>query len=69
MLAIRLDAPNDNNGNPRRVWVVIDSKTGDIIDTIDEEYMGIGPLRQKYPDAVEGPRFATTPHEYRAMKE
>jgi hypothetical protein len=43
VFAIRLNAGNDSNGNPRRIYVVFDS-TGKIVDAIDEGYSGINAL-------------------------
>jgi hypothetical protein len=56
-VAIRLDAPRDINGNPRRVYLVIDPLSGGstegqhIIDTIDEGYEGRSALTSRYPGA------------------
>jgi hypothetical protein len=66
-IAIRLNAGNDANGNPRRVYVLIDGDTGAIIDTQDEGYAGPDAYRDKHPGAVESVTFMTTPGEYRAM--
>lgn len=66
-VAIKLCAPNDRNGNPRRVYVVLDTFTGDIIDAIDEGYCGIGGLHKEYPDIPSPPEFYTTPAEYRSL--
>jgi hypothetical protein len=67
VMAIRLNAGNDSNGNPRRVYVVFDS-TGKIIDAIDEGYSGIQALDEVYPkhnDSVAS--FDTSPSEYREL--
>jgi hypothetical protein len=66
MVAIRLNAGNDRNGNPRRIFVVLDGD-GCFIETIEEGYAGIGALREIYPSIPESPMFETTIHEYRAL--
>jgi hypothetical protein len=35
-----LRAPNDRNGNPRRLWVLYDKNTGGVIQVIEEGYGG-----------------------------
>lgn len=67
MIYIRLDAGNDTNGNPRRLFVVF-SKAGTILETIDEGYNGNSEVRKKYPRHADGGTFATTPTEYRNLK-
>lgn len=64
-LAISLKAGHDVNGNPRRVWVVLDG--GEIVDAIDEEYYGSAAVTNKYPNAILGPRFETTLKEYKSL--
>jgi hypothetical protein len=49
LTAIKLCAKNDNNGNPRRIFVVLDA-TGSIVDTIMEGYEGLAALTNKYPE-------------------
>lgn len=65
-LVIRLDAGHDRNGNPRRVFVALD-KHGDIIGACDEGYVSDAEARKRWPKAVFGPTFATTPAEYREL--
>lgn len=62
---IKLNAGNDINGNPRRVWVGI-SPEGNISGAWDEGYEGrhAMPARLRNKSAVE---FATTSAEYRAI--
>lgn len=62
-LAILLNAKNDRNGNPRRVYVVYCD--GHIVDAIDDNYSGWQGVLEFFPDAVSGGEFATTPAEYR----
>ncbi len=45
MLTIKLTAPNDVNGNPRRVYVVF-NEDGTIAHAVDEGYAGSGALRE-----------------------
>lgn len=59
MLAICLNAGNDRNGNPRRAWVLINDN-GLVVGAKDEGYGGF-----PYPGHTKGPRFTTTPAEYR----
>jgi hypothetical protein len=64
---IHLAAPNDVNGNPRRVYVAI--RGGAIVGAWDEGYAGwgavpAGPLRE-LARIVE--RIPTTPGAYRAI--
>jgi hypothetical protein len=69
MIAIKLNAGNDRNGNPRRVFVVM-GEGGSVLDAIDEGYSGISAFHEKYPDINEGwsPReFETTPREYKEI--
>jgi hypothetical protein len=71
-LAIHLKAKNDMNGNPRRVFVVIDTDPrlgcgeSEIIDVIDEGYAGDGELRRNHGLRAEL-EFETTPAERRAL--
>lgn len=64
-IAIRLNAGNDTNGNPRRVFVVLDPKRG-IIDAVDEGYEGEEPLKRAHRIRSLAD-FMTTPREYRGL--
>lgn len=67
MIAIKLDAGNDRNGNRRRVFVVLD-KDGEIRGIVDEGYKGTSALRDAFPKVKNYPPvFATTPQEYREL--
>lgn len=68
-MAIGLNAGNDTNGNPRRVWVVlqIDGDSQHIIDAVDEGYQGFHRVKEFYQDCIQGPMFRTVPAEYRAL--
>ena len=63
MEAIKINAKNDTNGNPRRAFLVIDN--GELIDVIDEGYRGTAPLTEKYPGLQVATEIITTPSEYR----
>lgn len=66
-VAIHLNAGHDVNGNPRRVYVVID-RYGAIVATVDEGYSGTQALKDAgFPNVIHGPQFAITPGEYRDL--
>jgi hypothetical protein len=67
-VVIKLNAGNDLNGNPRRVFVVL-AITGEILGTADEGYIGLHAVCEKWPDLGFGyvPEFETTPKEYRYL--
>ncbi len=48
MLAIKIRATNDRNGNPRRGWLVYTNR-GDFRGFVDEGYSGEGALRLAHP--------------------
>lgn len=67
-VAIKLNAKNDTNGNPRRVYVVIETSTGDLYDAVEEGYANdIEDLRRQYPGIAHPCEFPTTPGEYRDL--
>jgi hypothetical protein len=66
-VAVKVNAGHATNGNPRRGWVVLDQRTGDMIDFVDEGYRGVSALRRAYPDAVLSVELAVTPGEYRTL--
>jgi hypothetical protein len=65
VFGVRLKAPNDPNGNPRRCWVVFD-RLGNRIDCIDEGYVGMTAFTDKYPGGAE---VLCVPVAYRAYKD
>ena len=65
-VAIMLNAKHDTNGNPRRVYVVLDAVSGDMIDAI-KDYCGIQDLYKSYPGIGSPCEFPTTPGEYRSL--
>jgi len=66
-LILHLCANNDPNGNPQRVFVAIDTRSGEILETMDEGYRGSVAWRERYPNGVEGPRFYTSKSEYHSL--
>lgn len=48
--AIRLDAGPDNNGNPRRVVVILDAASGNVLDVVDEGYRGAKACFNNHPE-------------------
>lgn len=63
---IRLVAPKDPNGNPRRIFVIF--RDGEMIATVDEGYMGTGALKKRWPDAIsDGSSFQTTVKQYNEL--
>lgn len=72
-VTIRLQAPNDNNGNARRVFVVMDNvthddkvTTTDIIDVFgQDEGADNSTYRKKYGEYFTGPTFNVPASEYR----
>jgi hypothetical protein len=46
LFVLYLDAGNDTNGNPRRLYVVGHAPTGDFLVTVDERYAGLGAIRE-----------------------
>jgi hypothetical protein len=68
LLAIYLAAPNDNNGNPRRGWLVVNGE-GTTIEFVDEGYNGNAELRRLYPGLPDSGRIEVTAGFYnRLMK-
>ena len=63
---IRFDAGSDTNGNPKRVYVVLEA--GDIVATYKEEYDGVKAITNKHHRrAYNGLTFATTTADYRSL--
>lgn len=63
---LHLAAENDINGNPKRVFVVYDD-TGNIVETINEGYIGASAWYKKYPNAISLGRYPTTKSEVREL--
>lgn len=66
-LALHLDAGNDTNGNPRRIYIVVSTK-GSVISAHDEGYYGDAAVTKRYPNIAIVGRFKITPGEYRSLK-
>lgn len=65
-VAVKVNAGNDANGNPRRGWIVY-GVTGRYLGFVDEGYNDRG-LREKHGiNVVELGTMATTPGEYRHL--
>ena len=69
--AIKINAGNDSNGNPRRGWVVLSTAEGytAVADFCDEGYSGSTAVTEKgYPRSLaDAPEFRVPVAEYRAM--
>ena len=70
MEAIRLNAGNDRNGNPRRVFVIL--RDGEVIATADEGYRGRAALDEAWrgqggEDKPYYPTFPTTASAYKEL--
>jgi hypothetical protein len=63
--AVHLNAGNDVNGNPRRLFVVYDTETGAIKEVIDEGYSGKRDLFTRYPKIACGSEIEISPKEYK----
>jgi hypothetical protein len=66
MLAVKINAKNDRNGNPRRGWIIY-GEGGDFINFIDEEYGGISNLHEKYPNVPDTNEIMVEPGEYKSF--
>lgn len=63
---IRLNAGNDRNGNPRRVFAGV-ARNGDFLGVYDEGYSGKGAMPKAWQQKYSGLSFDTTPKEYRDL--
>jgi hypothetical protein len=66
VLSLQLRAPNDNSGNPRRGFLVLDNNNGRTLAFIDEGYNGNAGLRRDFPRVVEAGSIEIPTSEYRA---
>lgn len=64
LTAIHLKAKNDTNGNPRRLYLILDNDS-DAVDAVDEGYKGRGALDEHYEGVPIGVTIQVTPKEYR----
>lgn len=79
MTVVKLVTKHDVNGNPRRVWIIMDSDTCRVIAAVPEGYEGrvsvvarlvqLG-AGQSAADscAFNAPQFEITPREYRRVR-
>ena len=76
MIAIHVNAGNDTNGNPRRLFVVFDDAgkmanyvpDARVMAVVSEGYRGSAALRDEYPDVpVAEIRLDITPKQYREL--
>jgi hypothetical protein len=65
-IALHLNAGHDRNGNPRRLWVVLNAD-GDIAAVFDEGYNGTGELIQHFPKAIIALELDITPEQYKSL--
>jgi hypothetical protein len=68
LIAIHLNAGHTGNGNPRRLFLVVDAgdKYPHVLDAVDEGYEGDARVKRQYPGIrVVSEQIATTPGEYR----
>lgn len=62
---LHLDAGNDRNGNPRRMFLVFETATGSPVAAVDEGYSG-DTVSRLFPGAIKlGDRIPTTPNTHR----
>lgn len=67
VIAIKVNAGNDRNGNPRRGWLVYSTK-GSWFGFVDEGFEGRQALTSRFPAAVDVvPTLATTPKQYKDL--
>jgi len=61
MLTVKLNAPNDECGNPQRCWLLISEDSGAVIDVVDEGYSGYAARPKR---VTEGPAIMVSEVEY-----
>lgn len=67
-LVIHCCAPNDNYGNPRRLFWVLDGRDGSTLAIVDEGYAGRGALRGVIVGrGIDAGSIRITADEYRRM--
>jgi hypothetical protein len=71
LVALHLDAGHTPNGNPRRVYAIIEVTPGgaNVVDVIDEGHRGHGAISKTIPVIwfYGTDRIETTPKEYRDL--
>lgn len=63
VMAIKIRADNDRNGNPRRGWLIY-TREGDFLGFIDEGYGGRQAMTSLFPKAVELASIPVQPKTY-----
>ena len=63
VMAVKIKAKNDSNGNPRRGWQVF-TRDGKFLGFIDEGYGGRRALTSLFPNALELTVLDVIPAEY-----
>jgi len=68
-IALHLDAGHTTNGNPRRLYLIIDPQSGNVVDAVDEGHRGHGvvPKGVQHIWLYGTDRIAITPKEYRDL--
>lgn len=67
VLAVHLNAGNDRNGNPRRLFLVVDAGAN-VLAAVDEGFEGSAALeRAGYKNLPTTDQISTTPSEYREL--
>lgn len=64
-VAVYMNAGHTTSGNPRRGWLIVDHRSGNSIDFVEEGYAGERSLKRYYPDAIATGRIDITPGQYR----
>lgn len=72
LTAVKINAGNDRNGNPRRGWIILstdDNGYPGIVDFCDEGYEGSAAVTGKgySRKLADAPELAVTPGEYRDL--
>lgn len=65
--AVKIEADNDRNGNPRRGWLVYD-QTGTYAAFVDEGYRGEQALRAEFSNVTVLTHVPTSASYYRTVK-
>jgi hypothetical protein len=65
-IALHFNAGNNTNGNPRRVFVVVNTG-GAVVGAYDEGYSGEGAVTKHFPGIAIVGRFNITPAQYREL--
>lgn len=51
-VAVKLKAQNDDNGNPRRGWLVYSLPDAECLGWVEENYDGEDALKKEHPEAI-----------------